>query len=166
MNTKIKKIGRHLAAFALLLVLLAACVPIPLDPAAADQPTPTAGESSTPLPTQTPEQPSPRPGNPAGLATVEPSQPAEMAEIPAKVMDLLQADLVERLGSLPANLVVVSSEAIVWSDGSLGCPEPGVSYTQAMVDGYRVVLQSGETTYDYHIGSLSSKPVLCEPRIK
>lgn len=36
---------------------------------------------------------------------------------------------------------VVSAEEVTWSDGSLGCPQPGMAYTQALVPGYRVVLE-------------------------
>jgi len=33
-------------------------------------------------------------------------------------------------------LAIVRAEAVVWNDGSLGCPEPGMMYTQALVNGY------------------------------
>ena len=45
--------------------------------------------------------------------------------------------------------------------GALGCPIPGASYTQALVDGWQVVVKVGKTTYDYRFGS-SSSPTLCE----
>ena len=38
----------------------------------------------------------------------------------------------------------VSAAAVTWSDGSAGCPEPGMMYTQALVPGYRIVLQAGD----------------------
>jgi hypothetical protein len=37
-------------------------------------------------------------------------------------------------------LVIVRRESVIWSDGSLGCPEPGMMYTQALVDGYWVAI--------------------------
>jgi hypothetical protein len=30
-------------------------------------------------------------------------------------------------------LVIVRAKSVVWNDGSLGCPEPGMMYTQALV---------------------------------
>jgi hypothetical protein len=41
---------------------------------------------------------------------------------------------------------------VTWNDGSIGCPQPGVSYTQALVEGARVTLLHEGTTYAYHQG--------------
>jgi hypothetical protein len=46
-------------------------------------------------------------------------------------------------------VVVVSAEEVTFPDGSLGCPQPGMVYTQAMVDGYKIVAEAGGKTYDY-----------------
>ena len=48
-----------------------------------------------------------------------------------------------------------------WRTGALGCPIPGAIYTQALVDGWQVVVKVGDTTYDYRLGSTPS-PTLCE----
>jgi hypothetical protein len=48
-------------------------------------------------------------------------------------------------------LVIVHAEPVVWNDGSLGCPEPGMMYTQALVNGYWVVLSSAGQTYDFRV---------------
>jgi hypothetical protein len=37
-----------------------------------------------------------------------------------------------------------------WSDGALGCPEPGQAYTQAIVDGYQVIIDHNGQSFDYH----------------
>ena len=39
-------------------------------------------------------------------------------------------------------LVIVRAQSVVWNDGSLGCPEPGMMYTQALVNGYWVVIEA------------------------
>ena len=44
-------------------------------------------------------------------------------------------DLRVRLGE-GATIDVVLYEDVVWRDGSLGCPQPGMAYTQALEDGY------------------------------
>lgn len=59
-------------------------------------------------------------------------------------------DLAERLDIDPAEITVVLDEAVVWRDGSIGCPEPGMNYTQALVDGRRILLESEGATYAYH----------------
>lgn len=70
-------------------------------------------------------------------------------------------DLAERLGVDPAEVAVIRVEEVVWRDGSLGCPEPGMRYTQALVDGSRVVLSAGGVTFEYHAGG-TRKAFLCE----
>jgi len=47
-------------------------------------------------------------------------------------------------------ITVVSAGPVTWPDGSAGCPEPGMMYTQALVPGYRVVLQAGDEVLNYH----------------
>jgi hypothetical protein len=50
-------------------------------------------------------------------------------------------------------LVIVRAESVMWNDGSLGCPEPGMMYTQALVNGYWVVIEAAGRTYDFRVGS-------------
>ena len=50
-------------------------------------------------------------------------------------------------------ITVQSALRVTWPDGSLGCPEPGMHYTQALVPGWRVILRAGEETLDYHAAS-------------
>lgn len=54
-------------------------------------------------------------------------------------------------GIMPSMIRVVSLEKQDFSDGSLGCPEEGMVYTQAIVSGYRVLLAVGDTEYDYRL---------------
>jgi hypothetical protein len=39
-----------------------------------------------------------------------------------------------------------------WPDGSLGCPQPGMLYTQVLTPGYQVVVEAGGEEYDYRMG--------------
>ena len=61
-------------------------------------------------------------------------------------------DLAGRLGIEPDEVTVVDARAVTWPDGSLGCPEPGMMYTQVLVDGTLVVLEAGGRRYEYHGG--------------
>lgn len=56
---------------------------------------------------------------------------------------------------------VVTAEAVTWSDGSLGCPEPGSVYTQALVPGYLVVLELDGEELEFH-ASESGEVILCD----
>lgn len=69
-------------------------------------------------------------------------------------------DLSTRLKVNPAEIEILSAQPVTWPDGSLGCPEPGKLYTQALVDGYQVILEHSGKVYMYHAGS-DGKPFLC-----
>lgn len=92
-------------------------------------------------------EPTPTPGGAAPTGT-----PGGTAVEQAK------ADLVKKLGG---QVTVVSAEEITWSDGSLGCPESGMHYTQALVNGMRIVLEANGKRYEYHSGG-TRPPFLCE----
>ncbi|KRF12623.1 hypothetical protein [Nocardioides sp. Soil796] len=62
------------------------------------------------------------------------------------------ADLAGMLGVDASEVDVVRVEQVTWRDGSIGCAEPGSMYTQALVDGQRVVLSAGGREYEYHAG--------------
>ena len=71
-----------------------------------------------------------------------------------------RADAARRTGVAAESLALVSAESVTWSDGSLGCPKPGMSYTQALVPGYRVRLRGPAGEMDYH-ASARGALVLC-----
>jgi len=82
-------------------------------------------------------------------------------EVPTNLLEEMRADLVQRSGVAQEAILVIRDQAVTWSDGSLGCPQPGVFYTQALVPGYWVVLEVGEKQYDYR-ASASGYFFLCE----
>lgn len=71
-----------------------------------------------------------------------------------------RADAARRSGLAPEALELISAEPVTWRDGSLGCPEPGRFYTQALVPGYRVRLRGPGGEMDYH-ASVRGALVLC-----
>ncbi len=83
---------------------------------------------------------------------------------PATVSDVrlqaIRTDLTGR-GTTADQLQVVSAERVTFNDGSLGCPQPGVQYTQAQVDGLRVVVLAAGRMFDYRFGK-SDTPRLCK----
>ena len=56
-------------------------------------------------------------------------------------------------GLAKSELEVVLAEAVIWPDGSMGCPQPDVVYTQATVPGYRVRVRAGDVLLNYHANS-------------
>ncbi len=105
----------------------------------------------------------------APVAPAAPAAPAVPVEPGTTVTDSLEAviaaavdDAVHRSGKPRESLKVTAAARVTWPDGALGCPEPGMLYTQALVPGYRVVVQAGETEYAYHAGA-RGQPTFCPP---
>ncbi len=62
----------------------------------------------------------------------------------------VRADAAQMLQLADAATLSVAVESVTWSDGSLGCPQPGMMYTQALVPGWRVIVGDGRTSLRYH----------------
>ena len=80
--------------------------------------------------------------------------------VEAALDDAARRTKIDRTKIDRTKLTVLSAESVTWSDGSLGCPEPGMAYTQALVPGYRIRIQAGAEVLDYHAGR-RGLPVLC-----
>jgi len=83
------------------------------------------------------------------------------ASLPAAIIDPIVADAAARLGVDPSMVKVVAAELRTYGDSSLGCPRPGEMYTQAVVDGYQVVVEANGTRLDYR-GSGPGRFRICE----
>jgi hypothetical protein len=79
---------------------------------------------------------------------------------PAEMIEAALDDAANRSTTARADIKVTSAEAVTWPDGSLGCPQPGMMYTQALVAGYRIVLHAGDQVLSYH-SAARGKPVFC-----
>ena len=79
----------------------------------------------------------------------------------AMLIDLLKMDLAARSGAAVADIVMVSSEAVQWSDAALGCPQPGKVYAKVITPGLRVKLELDGKSYEYHTGA-PDEFVLCD----
>jgi hypothetical protein len=98
---------------------------------------------------------------PTSPAAGEPGMPATPNGIPDAVWTAVITDLAQRTDARSIDPAVVSATAMTWNDGSLGCPEPGQMYTQALVDGYQIVLELDGERYDYRVGS-GTEVKVCE----
>ena len=99
------------------------------------------------------------PNQAATVTSIEPvaAEPQESpamspSNVPKAMLDAALDDAARRASVDRSTIKVVSAGAVTWSDGSAGCPEPGMMYTQALVPGYRIVLEAGGQTLNYHAG--------------
>jgi hypothetical protein len=76
-------------------------------------------------------------------------------------VETAMADVIERTGASQDEVSVTVTELVTWPDGAVGCPEPDMMYTQALVDGYRIVLEVDGEAYAY-VGANGSEPTYCE----
>jgi hypothetical protein len=164
------------------MVLLAACAqtsaPGSQSESLATPGLPTTG-SSHPLPTQAPggnslpvETPAGQPSAtvirpiqtlPGAVKRVEPTPGAPITgELPASLLTQIFQDLSERLKIEIEQIEISKAEQVVWNDGSLGCPQPGEFYTQALVNGYWLILKVDNGVYDYRASDRGNF-FLCKP---
>lgn len=87
---------------------------------------------------------------------------AQGGTAPDELVAQAVADLAARSGAPAGEITLVLAEAVVWNDGSLGCPERGVVYTQALVPGFRILLSWRGEVYDYRADERLVR--LCERR--
>jgi hypothetical protein len=71
-----------------------------------------------------------------------------------------RADLARLLDIDDSAIDTIAANLVTWPDGSLGCPQPGKVYTQALVEGASIALATGGQTYEYHAGR-DGAPFLC-----
>lgn len=74
------------------------------------------------------------------------------------------ADLGHRESADAAEIELLRFEEVVWPDGSMGCPHPGMRYRQVPQDGALIVLRLRGREYHYHSGG-NQPPFLCEGKI-
>jgi hypothetical protein len=131
-------------------LFLAACsVDGEVDDAGPQAPSPAVSEEGSPIVTDPP-------------ATDPPDE--EVAYPPGFTGSVVIAvdDLADRLDVDTTAITVIDAEEVVWSDGALGCPQPGRLYSQAPTDGLRILLAHNGSEYVYHSGG-TVDPFLCVP---
>jgi hypothetical protein len=116
------------------------------------QPTPTRAPVSTSVEATVPvEDEGQEPG------VVEPGLEGLVSEA--------KEDLAQRLSISVDGIELLSAISVVWPDGSLGCPQPGMAYKQVPQDGVLIQLSVGGVVYNYHGGG-SRGLFLCEQKLK
>lgn len=88
-----------------------------------------------------------------------PSLPREALSTTQQV-NAAKKDLADRTGVNENGILVRRASAVTWGSSAVGCPKKGMSYTQAVVPGLLVVLESGGKQYRYH-GKKGAPVIFC-----
>lgn len=107
------------------------------------------------------QSPSHSEGRPPFISAPPLNPSGSAVEVSAAKLEAITADLAKR--GVSGEVSVVSATAVTWNDGSLGCPQAGQVYTQALVPGTKVVVSVAGKKFDYHFGGTDA-PKLCEAK--
>jgi len=103
------------------------------------------------------------PVEPIGKEPIDmtPISPADLPVNFQDVADQAVTALAEKLSIQKDQIALISVQSVVWSDSSLGCPQPDMNYLMVLTDGYRVVLAVDDEPYYYHANT-KGYGVICE----
>lgn len=126
---------------ALIIFTLTACSPrlIPV-------PDPTQIASLTPSPVQVQPTYIPTQGDIPKMPQNNPTPSFELD----KLIEMSKMDLSQRLSIPVSEIKLVSAQDVVWSDSSLGCPNPSVMYLQVLTPGYLIRLEALGQEFEFH----------------
>ena len=85
----------------------------------------------------------------------EPTTGEALSEIEAAARRLLEQEVGE------GDYTPISSEAMDWSDASLGCPQEGYAYAQVITPGYKLIFDRAGTSHAVHSNADGSHMVIC-----
>jgi hypothetical protein len=91
--------------------------------------------------------------------------PEDSEEVPAAMnmsrqIEFAKADLAQRLDVDPGQVLLSGAQSVTWRSGALGCPEPGMNYTQALVPGTVIYLKVDTMIHAYH-ARVAGEPFYC-----
>lgn len=115
------------------------------------------GQVSTPAATA----PSPALAPAPPVASVLPG--SSSSTDPQPLIEAALRDAAAHLSVSPADLHVDQVDARQWGDSSLGCPRPGLMYSQIVTPGYFIVISGAGKQLEYHTDA-RSEVVLCQER--
>lgn len=96
---------------------------------------------------------------PARKVTMDENNKHSKSKPPGTIKHTIPPELMQRMIDSAAREAGVSADEVVieraedttWRDGSLGCPQPNMAYTQALVEGHWVVLHAGGEEFDMRV---------------
>ena len=81
--------------------------------------------------------------------------------MPRELAEKAKEDLAQRLSIPLTQIDLVEAKKVVWTDASLGCPQPGIVYAQVLTPGFFVQLEAQGQEYEYHI-DMDQIVILCD----
>jgi hypothetical protein len=72
------------------------------------------------------------------------------------LIEKAKEDLTQRLSISTIQINVVDAKEVIWSNSSLGCPQPGMLYAEVLTPGYLIRLNANDQDYEYHAGKGSA----------
>jgi hypothetical protein len=102
--------------------------------------------------------------DPAGDEMTDPAEGDDLAAsdpLLGPEVETALDDAAQRSGVPRDELTVTVTELVTWPDGAAGCPEADMMYTQALVDGFHIVIEADGDAYEY-VGANGDDPVHCE----
>jgi hypothetical protein len=77
------------------------------------------------------------------------------------LIEKAKEDLAQRLSISVDQINGIDVKSVIWSNSSLGCPQPGMLYAEVLTPGYLILLNANGQDYEYHAGK-GSDIFLCE----
>jgi hypothetical protein len=142
-------------------VVLLGCATPPSTTGAATSPaadTPTAAPSTEPTATRAPITRLPL--SPTTAATPDSGAAVNIPAQATTAVDQARQAVATKTGVSLASVTVASVEAVSWPTSALGCPQPGVMYSQLVTPGFKVVVSANGQSYEYH-ADLGGHVVTC-----
>ena len=112
----------------------------------------TACTPPTPAPSEQPSHIIEQPTD--GINEMTPAQTAALTHLSAT------------LNLPPGQITLVSTESVTWPDGCLGVQREGAMCTQALVNGYKIILDAGGKEYELHTNQDGSAIALVSNIVK
>lgn len=78
----------------------------------------------------------------------------------APLVQRAKQELASRATVAADQIKVVSVTRVPWPSSALGCPQPDRMYSQIVTPGYRILLDAGGKTYEYH-SDLTQRVIYC-----
>ena len=101
----------------------------------------------------------------SATANIEKAEQHEKTNVPVPMnlngqIAFAKTDLAQRLDIPPGSVKLSGARQVTWRSGALGCPKPGMNYTDALVPGSVIYLQVDNVIHAYH-AKFASKPFYC-----
>jgi len=85
--------------------------------------------------------------------------PTPVTPSPSSLQNLTKKaieDLAQQLSIPETQIQLVEARDVIWTDSSLGCPQPGMAYADVLTSGYLILLNVNGQSYEYHAGKNSN----------